>query len=111
MIHAHYKNGRKPVTLFVGMAVQFHGLLLCLRQLCPGLRFPAALFQPAAACKKQQSRQHQHSQRRSSSAILFFCVQKGTLPLFPSEYDPAGKYSTAYYSVTAVQLSMHFSLF
>ena len=110
MIHAHHKNGRKSVTLFVGMAVQFHDLLLCLRQLGPGLRFPAAFFQPAAACKKQQSRQHQHSQR-SSSAILFFCVQKGTLPLFPSEYDPAGKYSMAYYSVTTVQLSMHFSLF
>ena len=111
MVDAHNKDGGQICAPAVGHAVHFHGLSGLLRQLRPGLRFPAALFQPAAACKKQQSRQHQYSQRRSSSAILFFSVQKGTLPLFPSEYDPAGKYSMAYYSVTTVQLSMHFSLF
>ena len=110
MVDAHNKDGGQIYAPAVGHAVHFHGLGGLLRQLRPGLRFPAALFQPAAACNKQQSRQYQYSQRRSR-AILFFCVQKGTFSLFPSEYDPAGKYSMDCYSVTAVQLSMHFSLF
>ena len=82
MVDAHNKDGGQVCAPAVGHAVHFHGLSGLLRQLRPGFRLLAALFQPASAHKKQYSCQHQHSQRSSGTTMLFLSVQAGKLPSF-----------------------------